>query len=95
MYIILLKFIKPLEEVEKQLLAHREFLDKYYSLQKFIVSGRRSTGTGGVIICTASNVEEVNTIIKEDPFYINEIAQYEVIEFSPTKYADGFDKYIK
>jgi len=95
MYIILLKFIKPLEEVEKQLLPHREFLDKYYSLQKFIVSGRRNTGTGGVIICTASNVEEVDSIIKEDPFYINEIAQYEVIEFSPTKYADGFEKYIK
>ncbi len=95
MFVLLLKFVKSLDEVEKQLLSHREFLDKYYSMHKFICSGRRNSGTGGVIICTASNVEEVDTIIKEDPFYINEIAEYEIIEFSPTKYADGFDKYIK
>lgn len=94
MYIILLKFIKPHDEVEKQVLAHREFLDKYYELQKFICSGRRSTNEGGVIICSASNLNEAEAIIKEDPFYINEIAQYEIIEFSPTKYAAGFEHFI-
>ncbi len=33
-------------------------------------------------------------IISQDPFYVNEIANYEVIEFYPTKYADGFHKFI-
>ncbi|PZP50234.1 MAG: GTP cyclohydrolase, partial [Pseudopedobacter saltans] len=29
--------------------------------------------------------EELNTIISEDPFYANEVATYEIIEFQPTK----------
>lgn len=94
MFVLLLKFVKPLDEVEKQLIAHREFLDKYYSLNKFICSGRRNPGTGGVILCTAKNIQEVQAIIKEDPFYIYNIAQYEIVEFSPTKYAEGFESFI-
>ncbi len=32
-------------------------------------------------------------IINEGPFYIYKIAEYEIVEFTPTKYADGF-KYL-
>ena len=39
-------------------------------------------------------MEGVKTIIKEEPFYINKMAEYEIIEFSPTKYADGFEHFI-
>ena len=94
MFILVLKYIKPLEEVEKELKPHIKHLEKYYSLQKFICSGRRNPRIGGVILCNAKNMEEVKTIIKEDPFYINKIAEYEIIEFSPTKYAEGFEHFI-
>lgn len=63
-------------------------------MKKFICSGRRNPRIGGVILCNAKNKDEVNKIIKEDPFYISKIADYEMIEFSPTKYADGFEKFI-
>lgn len=36
MYLFLVNYKKPLEEVEKNLEAHRAYLDKYYSLKKFI-----------------------------------------------------------
>ena len=39
-------------------------------------------------------MEEVKTIISEDPFYINKIAEYEIIEFTPTKYSEGFERFI-
>lgn len=39
-------------------------------------------------------MEEVKAIISEDPFYINKIAEYEIVEFEPTKYADGFEHFI-
>ena len=95
MFVLLLKYIKPIEEVEKELGNHIQFLEKYYSLGKFICSGRRNPRTGGVILCNAESREEIDRIIKEDPFYANDIAEYEVIEFSPTKYADGFGAFIK
>lgn len=94
MFILLLKYIKPTEEVDKELKAHMEYLEKYYSLQKFICSGRRNPRVGGVILCNAYNMEEVQTIIKEDPFSINKIAEYEIIEFLPTKYAEGFECFL-
>lgn len=94
MFILVLNYTKPLKEVDKELKSHIEYLDKYYSLQKFICSGRRNPRVGGVILCSAKNVEEVEAIIKEDPFYIKKIAEYEIIEFFPTKCADGFECFI-
>lgn len=94
MFILLLKYIKPLEEVDKELKVHIQYLEKYYSLKKFVCSGRRNPRIGGVILCNAKNMEEVKAIINEDPFYINKIAEYEIVEFEPTKYADGFEHFI-
>ncbi|MCB2300949.1 YciI family protein [Clostridium tagluense] len=94
MFILSLNYIKPLEEVDREIKAHIQYLEKYYSLQKFICSGRKNPRSGGIILCNAKNMEEVKTIISEDPFYINKIAEYEIVEFLPTKYADGFEHFI-
>lgn len=94
MFILVLTYIKPLDEVDQLLSPHISYLEKYYSLQKFICSGRRNPRLGGVILCNAANRTEVESIIKEDPFYISKIAEYEIIEFSPTKYAAGFEHFI-
>ncbi len=94
MFILSLKYIKPLEEVDREIKSHIQYLEKYYSLQKFICSGRRNPRSGGIILCNAKNMEEVKTIIDEDPFYINKIAEYEIVEFLPTKFADGFERFI-
>ena len=94
MYIIMLKYIKSLEEVEKELEAHIKYLEKYYAMDKFICSGRKNPRIGGVIISKGKNREEIERIIEEDPFKINEIAEYEIIEFMPTKHVEGLEKYI-
>ena len=43
----------------------------------------------------AENLEEVKKIISEDPFNINGIAEYEITEFFPTKYAEDFANFVK
>jgi Uncharacterized protein conserved in bacteria len=95
MFILILKYIKPIEEVEKELASHIAYLEKYYSLQKFICSGRRNPRTGGVILCNANDTKEVKEIINEDPFHKKNIAEYEIIEFIPTKYDDKFKYFVK
>jgi uncharacterized protein YciI len=94
MFILLSKYLKPMEEIDKELENHIKYLDKYFSLGKFVCSGRRNLRIGGVILCTSENEEEVKEILKEDPFSSKKIAEYEIIEFSPTKYAEGFEKFI-
>lgn len=87
-FILILKYVKPLTEVDLALKAHINYLEKYYTLKKFICSGRQNPRTGGVILCTANDINEVKTIIQADPFYTQNLAEYEIIEFSPTKYVD-------
>ena len=94
MFILVSKYIKSVEEINKELENHIKHLDKYYSLGKFVCSGRRNLRIGGVILCKCENEEEVKEILKEDPFSSKGIAEYEIIEFSPTKYAEGFEKFI-
>ena len=94
MYIILLNYIKPVIEVDAVIPAHIEYLDRYYQLDKFILSGRKRPRTGGVILCQANDKEEVWKIIAEDPFFIEKVADYEVLEFLPTKAAVGLERYL-
>ena len=86
MYIVSLNYIKEVSEVEKYLEEHIKFLEKYYEMGKFICSGRKNPRMGGVILLNAESLSEVEKIILEDPFNINEIAEYEITEFFPTKY---------
>ena len=94
MFILNLTYTKPIIEVEKYLPSHIEFLEKHYATEKFICSGRKNPRTGGIILCNVQNIDEVNAIVKEDPFYKEKIANYEIIEFLPTKYISNFKSFI-
>ena len=95
MYIVNLNYIKEVSEVEKYLEEHIKFLEKYYEMGKFICSGRKNSRTGGVILLNAESLSEVEKIILEDPFNINEIAEYEITEFFPTKYNKNFKIFVE
>nr|MBC9200023.1 hypothetical protein [Paenibacillus sp. PL91] len=45
--------------------------------------------TGGVIIARAESKTEIEGIIKEDPFHKEKLAEYTVIPFTPTIYAES------
>lgn len=94
MFIIILTYLKPMSEVLNNLEAHIEYLDKYYASGHFIASGRQEPRTGGVILSRAKDKEEIQKLILEDPFHINGVAKYDIIEFEATKYAPGFEKYL-
>jgi uncharacterized protein YciI len=95
MFLLLLTNKKPAEEAAKFLEAHRTFLDKYYALNKLICSGPKNPRDGGVILCTASTREEVMDIFKEDPFYTEQISEYQIIEFIPNKCDPRFECFLK
>lgn len=94
MFIVILEYEKSIEEVMNHLNDHIVFLEKYYDINKFICSGRQEPRTGGIIICNGKDKDEIISIMKEDPFYKNNIAKYEIIEFIPTNYAEDFKKFV-
>ena len=88
MFIAILTYKKPLSEVDRFLAAHREYLARHYVAGDLITSGPRSGRVGGVIMIKAHSLEAVNAIIAEDPFHINGIADYQIVEFAPTLFAN-------
>ncbi|WP_428623220.1 YciI family protein [Sedimenticola sp.] len=93
MFVVSLNYVAELTEVDKCIDAHVAYLDKYYSLGKFVLSGRKVPRTGGVILMDCDSREEVDAIIEEDPFFKAKVAEYAVTEFIPTLSAAGLEQF--
>jgi uncharacterized protein YciI len=94
MFIVILTYKKPLTEVDKFGNDHLAFLSKFFEAGKFVVSGRRNPRTGGVIIAHNVTREQLDDIVKEDPFYKNGLADYDITEFTPVKYQEAFKVFV-
>lgn len=94
MFIILLSYKKPLSEIDPHIPAHRLFLDQAYQNNILIASGPKVPRTGGVIISYLKNRAEVEALIKQDPFYQHDLAEYEIIEFQPNKFHPDFAEFV-
>lgn len=95
MFIVSLTYKKDISEVERLITSHIQFLDKHYAEQRFIFSGRKNPRTGGIILVRNVNRMELDNIIRQDPFYQNEIADYDITEVIPTKYDRDFACFIE
>lgn len=83
-----------MSEVDRFLAAHREYLAKHYAAGDFIASGPQTPRVGGVIMIKAENRIAVDAIIAQDPFNINDVADYQIVEFTPTMFCDHILKTI-
>lgn len=92
MFIINLHYIVPLEELDAHMTAHVKFLQKYYKMNTFVASGRKVPRTGGIILALAKSKEEVEKIMKEDPFCKHKLAEFSVTEFLTSQMHPDFKK---
>ena len=91
MFIVSLTYVGPLEEVDAHLDAHVAFLKKEYADGHFVASGRKVPRTGGIILSNVPTRDALEVILYRDPFHINNLAKYEIIEFVPSMTAEGFE----
>lgn len=95
MFIVSLTYTASLDLVDELLTSHVNYLNEQYSKGAFLLSGRKVPRTGGVILATAESREKLEAILSEDPFWKNQVAKFEIIEFIPTKSAEGLELLIK
>jgi hypothetical protein len=50
--------------------------------------------TGGVILATCDDKTKLLEILKQDPFSIAKVAEYDCIEFTPSRMQEGFAQFI-
>ena len=91
MFIISVEYKKPLAEVDSHLPAHIEYLKAQYKAGNFLLSGRKKPRTGGIILSNIGSKEDLDQIIKQDPFYHHQVADYHIIEFEPSMTSAGLE----
>ena len=83
-YVVVLTYIKPLEEVDSQIPEHVEWLKQGYTDGVFLASGRRIPRNGGVILAKSDSLEALKIRLSHDPFQKMKIAKAEIIPFEAT-----------
>ena len=80
-YIVILTYIKPLEEIDAAIPAHVEWLKKRYAEGIFLASGIRNPRNGGVILAKCESLASLEERLREDPFQALKLATVEIIPF--------------
>jgi len=94
MFLIELTYKVPLAEIDAHMKAHVVFLKKYYASGQFLVSGRKIPREGGIILALGKSRDQIETIMKEDPFCLNGLADFRIVEFRASQHADDMPKRI-
>jgi uncharacterized protein YciI len=91
MFIIELMYRAELSEIDAAMRPHMAYLKKHYAAGRFLISGRKVPREGGIILALAASREELEAIVKEDPFVARGLAEYRIVEFRESQRADSLD----
>ncbi|HEY5611655.1 MAG TPA: YciI family protein [Thermoanaerobaculia bacterium] len=94
MFVIELIYKADLSEIDAHMAEHVAFLEKYYAAGNFLVSGRKIPRDGGIIIAVGKSRQQIERIMKEDPFCEHGLADFRIIEFRASQRADDIHKRI-
>ena len=87
MFVLLLTYTRPLDEVDALMSKHMAWLNDGYAAGRFLVSGRRIPRTGGVILARGDDRAEIEALAATDPFVAGGVATWEVVEFRASQVA--------
>jgi uncharacterized protein YciI len=91
MFVIELIYKADLSEIDANMRAHMAYLKKYYAAGRFLLSGRKVPREGGIILALGDSREEMEAIVKEDPFISRGLSDFRLIEFNQSQRADSID----
>ncbi len=87
MFVVELVYKADLKEIDAQMRAHMAWLKAHYATGTFLISGRKIPREGGIILAVGKSRAELETIMREDPFCKNGLAEFRVIEFRASQRA--------
>lgn len=89
MYVALLTYTAPIEEIDYVLPDHAEWLSRHFEHGNFLAAGRREPEPGGVIIVRAMSRGKLDALLATDPFVLRHLAAYTVVGFTASRTAAG------
>lgn len=83
MFIAILKYTRPIAEIDALLHKHREHLQRFLDEGKLLIAGKLQPRTGGVIIAKNISRDKFEQFLRDDPFAQAKVSEYQIIEFIP------------
>jgi uncharacterized protein YciI len=93
MYVVSLTYKVAQDIVDYHLEAHVAWLQDAFDQGVFLAAGRKVPRTGGLLLSKADR-ETLDASLGKDPFYINGVAEFEVMEFAANRVAPGFENLL-
>lgn len=94
LFVIELSYKASLDEIDAHMTAHVRFLKKYYAAGHFLMSGRKIPREGGIILAVGESREQIEALVKEDPFHQHGLADIRVIEFRASQKSDDLQRVL-
>lgn len=94
MFVIELIYKAPLPDIDASMRPHMAYLNKHYAAGRFLISGRKIPRDGGIILAVGDSREEIESIVKDDPFVSRGLADYRIVEFRESQRADSIDQIL-
>lgn len=93
MYVVSLTYKVPEDIVEFHLPGHVEWLKNAFDDGVFVAAGRKVPRTGGLLLSRADRTT-LEDSLSADPFYVNGVADFEIIEFTANRVAPGYENIL-
>jgi uncharacterized protein YciI len=94
-FVIELIYKAPLADIDAHMAAHVAFLKRYYAAGHFLISGRKVPRDGGIILAVAKDLQQVEAIVREDPFHQRGLADFRIIQFRASQRARDIQQRIE
>ena len=81
MFLLLGRYLKPVDEVEVHLDAHRAWVREHAGAGRVIAAGREVPLQGGLLVAVGVTRDDVDAMIATDPYITEGVAEYDVREY--------------
>lgn len=95
MYIILLRYRVPHQDLSPHVQAHKDYLSQQCAKGNFICCGSLLSTPGELILSSLSRRQCLLDIIHTDPFEIAGLTDCELIPFEPQNFCQGFASFLR
>jgi uncharacterized protein YciI len=95
MFIVELIYKAELAEIDAAMKPHMAYVNEHYASGRFVMSGRKVPRDGGVILVTGDDREEVEALVRKDPFVSRGLAEFRLIQFRVSQRAKSIDPSIQ
>ena len=87
MFLIQLKFSTNKANASQFMDGHNAWLKEGFAKGTFLLAGTIQPKLGGAVIAHNATLEQIQAIVKEDPFVTEGVVSTEIIEITPSKAA--------